>query len=287
MIWSRIDQKTCLKCILTAGLTPIILETILKNDEVVTGNIEALLDTLELSEILCVLSTTSCFAPRVPDDVERISKLCKEKNIFHIINNAYGLQCSKITNQIRESFRVGRVDFVVMSTDKNFLVPVGGAIVASQNKEMIAILNALYPGRASMAPCLDLFVTFLAMGEKGYLELVRKRKEMISGFVNRLSQVAEKHGERMILTKGNTISFAITCSRKEIGPRLYGRRVSGTRFVGNNEKEVLGFRFRTYGASYDGYPYEYLTAACAIGITMQEIDIFLQRLDELFTEPKQ
>ena len=42
-------------------------------------------------EILCVLATTSCFAPRVYDNVPEISKLCKQFNIYHVINNAYGL----------------------------------------------------------------------------------------------------------------------------------------------------------------------------------------------------
>ena len=42
--------------------------------------------------VLCVLSTTSCFAPRVPDAVEELAKLCKRRGIGHVINNAYGLQ---------------------------------------------------------------------------------------------------------------------------------------------------------------------------------------------------
>ena len=45
--------------------------------------------------------------------------------------------------------RVGRVDYVVMSTDKNFLVPVGGGIVTSQNKQKLRALAESYPGRAS------------------------------------------------------------------------------------------------------------------------------------------
>ena len=42
--------------------------------------------------ILCVCSTTSCFAPRGVDRVEEIAQLCKEQGIGHVINNAYGLQ---------------------------------------------------------------------------------------------------------------------------------------------------------------------------------------------------
>lgn len=42
-------------------------------------------------KILCVLSTTSCFAPRVYDDIVGIAKLCKDKSWGHVINSAYGL----------------------------------------------------------------------------------------------------------------------------------------------------------------------------------------------------
>ena len=41
--------------------------------------------------VLCVLSTTSCFAPRVFDNVEEIAIICKKYDIFYVINNAYGL----------------------------------------------------------------------------------------------------------------------------------------------------------------------------------------------------
>lgn len=49
---------------------------------------------LELGKanIVAVLSTTSCFAPRAGDDVVQIAKLCQELEIGHVINNAYGVQ---------------------------------------------------------------------------------------------------------------------------------------------------------------------------------------------------
>lgn len=40
-------------------------------------------------KILCVLSTTSCFAPRARDNVEEIAQICQKNNIGHVINNAY------------------------------------------------------------------------------------------------------------------------------------------------------------------------------------------------------
>ena len=43
-------------------------------------------------EILCVFATTSCFAPRAPDDLIGIAKICKEFDLPMLVNNAYGLQ---------------------------------------------------------------------------------------------------------------------------------------------------------------------------------------------------
>jgi len=42
--------------------------------------------------------------------------------------------------------RVGRVDVFVQSTDKNFLVPVGGAVVAGFDAPLIEKIGKLYPG---------------------------------------------------------------------------------------------------------------------------------------------
>jgi O-phospho-L-seryl-tRNASec:L-selenocysteinyl-tRNA synthase len=57
-------------------------------------------------------------------------------------------------------------DLYVSSTDKNFMVPVGGSIVYSQNKILIEKLENLYPGRCSINVVLDMFVTLLSMGKK-------------------------------------------------------------------------------------------------------------------------
>ena len=180
--------------------------------------------------------------------------------------------------------RTGRVDIIIQSTDKNFLVPVGGAIIASQDKHLLGIINSLYPGRASISPCLDLFITLLSMGESGYLNMLKQRKELLNTFSSQLAEIAQKHGERLLITKENTISFAITCKDRQIGPQLFVRRTSGARHVSANEKEVLGFRFKSYGSSYDGYPVEYLTAACAIGLTQEEMELFFRRLDNLLDQ---
>ena len=111
VVWPRIDQKSCFKSILTAGLTPLIVDCKLENGELRT-DIEVIRQHLQMHgrDILCILSTTSCFAPRQPDQVDEIAKLCREYNVGHVINNAYGLQCNYICKLINRAAVVGRVD---------------------------------------------------------------------------------------------------------------------------------------------------------------------------------
>jgi O-phospho-L-seryl-tRNASec:L-selenocysteinyl-tRNA synthase len=201
-----------------------------------------------------------------------------------VINNAYGLQCTKICHHIKESIRLGRVDFIVQSTDKNFLVPVGGAIVASPNKSLLDKLNTLYPGRASMSNVMDLFITFLAMGTKKMTDLVKTRKALAVEFKEKLSIIAQNFEEKVIDSKENTISFAVTCKREDLGSKLFLRRVSGCRFIGSAEKEVCGVRFGNYGSSFSGYPFKYFTAACALGLSTGEIEVFLERLKGILND---
>lgn len=54
-------------------------------------------------KILCVISTTSCFAPRAVDSVVEIAQMTKKAGVFHVVNNAYGLQCSKITEDLQKA----------------------------------------------------------------------------------------------------------------------------------------------------------------------------------------
>jgi O-phospho-L-seryl-tRNASec:L-selenocysteinyl-tRNA synthase len=126
VLWSRIDQKSCFKAITSAGLKCVVVPTKMDGDEVVT-DIEAMEAAMEQygGAVLAVITTTSCFAPRVPDVVDSVAKLCSKKNVHHVINNAYGLQCAKTSKLINRACVVGRVDAIICSTDKNFLVPVG------------------------------------------------------------------------------------------------------------------------------------------------------------------
>lgn len=70
----------------------------------------------------------------------------------------------------------GRVDGIIQSTDKNFMVPVGGAIIAGPDPSFLSSIAKNYPGRASGSPSLDLFITLVGLGNSGYEEYLLKRK---------------------------------------------------------------------------------------------------------------
>jgi O-phosphoseryl-tRNA(Sec) selenium transferase len=90
-----------------AGLQPIVIETSTCGDELRTDltAMEHQMATLGAENIACVLTTTSCFAPRASDSVEQVAVLCSRYNIPHIINNAYGLQSSRCMHLIQEAAR--------------------------------------------------------------------------------------------------------------------------------------------------------------------------------------
>lgn len=78
VIFPRIDQKTCLKSIYTANLKPLIIEPLLVGDELQTNLSDIEKTLVEYpGKILCVMSTTSTFAPRAYDSIIEIAALCK------------------------------------------------------------------------------------------------------------------------------------------------------------------------------------------------------------------
>eukprot|EP00562_Extubocellulus_spinifer_P000711 CAMPEP_0178477568 /NCGR_PEP_ID=MMETSP0696-20121128/4198_1 /TAXON_ID=265572 /ORGANISM="Extubocellulus spinifer, Strain CCMP396" /LENGTH=579 /DNA_ID=CAMNT_0020104883 /DNA_START=150 /DNA_END=1889 /DNA_ORIENTATION=+ len=298
VLWSRIDQKSCYKAVLSAGLTCIVIPTTICNgSDEVTTDLDAMEQSLDKyrGRVLAVISTTSCFAPRVPDRVDEIAKLCaREENrgVAHVINHAYGLQCGTTCKLINRACVVGRVDAIICSTDKNFLVPVGGALVLSPSEDVINNVGKVYPGRASAAPIIDLFVTLLSMGLNGYRALLEERMRLVTLFKTKFEAVAAKYGERPLVCPRNTISFGITLDTlgggsetSYFGSMLFTRCVSGTRVVPTGQTKMMGGKeFLGFGSSTEGYPHSYLTAACAIGLGEDEMEEFFRRLDKAFKD---
>jgi O-phospho-L-seryl-tRNASec:L-selenocysteinyl-tRNA synthase len=105
IIWSRIDQKSCFKSITTAGFEPIIISPVLQGDELKTdvSRMEAVLQETDSELIACVMTTTSCFAPRSCDDVEAVAVLCDRHKVAHVVNNAYGVQSTKCMHIIQQA----------------------------------------------------------------------------------------------------------------------------------------------------------------------------------------
>lgn len=84
VVWPRIDQKSCLKSILTAGLTPLVVDLKLAGGGELRADAESVrqaIDDVGADQVLAVMTTTSCFAPRGFDRVEEIAKLCHELEI--------------------------------------------------------------------------------------------------------------------------------------------------------------------------------------------------------------
>uniref|UniRef100_A0A674F0Z4 O-phosphoseryl-tRNA(Sec) selenium transferase n=1 Tax=Salmo trutta TaxID=8032 RepID=A0A674F0Z4_SALTR len=175
IIWPRIDQKSCFKAMITAGFEPVVVENILEGDELRTDLevVDRKMQELGAENILCVHSTTSCFAPRVPDRLEKLATMCAKYDIPHVVNNAYGVQSSKCMHLIQQGARVGRIDAFVQSLDKNFMVPVGGAIIAGFNESFIQEIT-------SASPFLDVLITLLTLGASGYRKLLSERKYSFS-----------------------------------------------------------------------------------------------------------
>ncbi|XP_055338380.1 O-phosphoseryl-tRNA(Sec) selenium transferase-like isoform X2 [Paramacrobiotus metropolitanus] len=289
IIWPRVDQKSCFKSMLTAGFDVVVVENVLRGDELQTdvSSIQEKIEELGAENILCVHCTTSCFAPRAPDDLPAVSRICKEHGIPLIVNNAYGTQSSKCMHLIKEAARVGRLDAFVQSLDKNYMLPVGGSVFASYDRTFSQNVSRLYPGRASMSPSMDLFMTLSSMGISGYKKLLAERKEMFSYLKERLKTFAENFGERLLHTPNNQISLGMTLSTLEtkkctlLGAMLFTRNVSGARvLVPDSVQKIEGYEFVGFGAHYQNYPAPYLTLAAAIGLRKEEIDLVLHRLEK-------
>lgn len=158
------------------------------------------------------------------------------------------------------------------------MVPVGGSIIFSADKDLIKHISFSYPGRASSSPVIDLLITLLSMGKKGLQDLYKERKEHYAYFLERLGEYCARSGDRILHTPENSISIALTISKAleklkidpsnptELGSYLFKRRVMGARVVGFSSKSMEGIKFANYGSHSENYPeLPYITVACAIG----------------------
>ena len=196
---------------------------------------------------------------------------------------------------LNKADKIGEVSLVISSTDKNFMVPVGGAFIYSFKEKLVQKVKKNYPGRASIGPLLDLFISFLEMGKNKYKELIKERKEKYKILIKEMENIANKYGEKVIAMNGNKISILFTLKNiveksgnkdaKEIGSMCFNRQISGVRIItsSNGEKKNIGgYDFLNYGSSCDDYKYlPYMTFSCAIGIKDEEIEGFVNKIDKI------
>ncbi|XP_023305918.2 O-phosphoseryl-tRNA(Sec) selenium transferase isoform X2 [Lucilia cuprina] len=295
ILWSRIDQKSCFKSMTTAGFTPIIINPVRKEGrEGLFTNLRQFteqLDRLPNEEILCIMSTTSCFAPRNMDAIYELAELAKKYNVPHVVNNAYGLQSQYICSHIEGAAKHGRIDLFVQSTDKNLMVPVGGAIVAGFNEEIVHNVAKSYAGRASSSQTLDVFMTLLSLGRNGYLTLSRERKQTYEDLKAHLIEFADNNKCSLKHSKFNPISMALYLDNlsedqpTKLGSMLYTRGISGTRVVAaGSNKTIDGYEFKNWGTHEDIVGPAYLTAAASLGLTSCEIEVFIKKLKECWKD---
>ena len=298
ILWPRVDQKTGIKCVSAAGLELVVVENKVEGDRVFADleAVERAVRELGADNVVGVLSTTACFAPREPDDVVGLAVLCERLGVGLVVNNAYGVQCGRTCAAVEMAWGAGRVDAVVQSTDKNFLVPVGGAVVAGPRSRpgVVEGVACLYPGRASLGPSLDVLMTLLELGGEGWRHLLQERRETYDFLKSRLEGFAESVGERVLDVPGNTISMAMTLSTIKAAPRsttqlgsmLFRRNVSGCRVFCPSGKvsEVDGHKFVNFGSHTDAYPHAYLNVAAAVGMQKEEVNLFIDRLEKCWKD---
>lgn len=237
-------------------------------------------------KIGAIVSSSAFFAPRVPDDLKKIARFAKEHNLIHIVNNAYGLQSARLVNHLRSAVDAGRIDAIVQSTDKCFLTPVGGAVIAASDPDLIGSISNSYAGRASAAPVLHLLVSLLSLGKKGYLELMETQRYARNLLESEMKALAEEFGEKLIKCE-NPVSCALTLSNLssedvgKLGGFLYNLRVTGPR--------VINMSVNPFGSctTQTELNHPYIVMNAAIGVEESHIISAIDRLQKAFTQLKQ
>jgi O-phospho-L-seryl-tRNASec:L-selenocysteinyl-tRNA synthase len=270
VVYPRADHNSPLKAINYVGLKPRVVEGKVYGDAV-RMPVDKIAEAID-KHCCAVLSTTTFFPPREADSIKEIAKIASEKNVFHIINNAYGVQSREIMRAIRSAIDSGRVDAIVQSTDKNFLTPVGGAIIASPDGKFVEKASSQYCGRASASPIYQFLAAVLSLGIDGYEKLRNIQESNRTLLQKYLSDLADSNGERLLSTR-NPIARAMTITKTDpntLAGILYSLRLSGPRVVASG----------SWGSCCDNYPYSYVVMNAAIGSSESDISKAIEKLKE-------
>lgn len=275
----QIDHNSILKALDLVGTRTKIIKGEILGDAVIVPieNIKKEYD----DSCFAIVSLTSFFPPREHDDLKEISKFAKEMNLVHVIINAYGVQGPAWMSLIRSAIDAGRVDVIIQSTDKNFLTPVGGAVIASPSKDIIKQISQAYAGRASATPVVNFLISMLSMGISGYEELLEEQQKNRNLLEEKIKAFAGKVGER-ILDVFNPVAVAMTLKTlkkeqlTELGGALYNLRVTGPRVFDPNEKP--------FGTCCTNYNVPYIVMNAAIGASSMDIISAVERLEKAYNQ---
>ena len=70
-----------------------------------------------------------------------------------------------------------------------------------------------------------------------------------------------------------------------LGSMLFTRTCSGARAVSGEDKKKIGdMHIEGWGAHHDHFPFPYITVAAAIGMTIEDVDVFMKRLKKVLSE---
>ncbi|MHA2181036.1 MAG: O-phosphoseryl-tRNA(Sec) selenium transferase [Promethearchaeota archaeon] len=275
----QIDHKAVLKAIDLMGLKTKIVKGKIHGDavKIPIEDIESKLD----DNCFAIISLTSFFPPREHDNIKAISKLAQDKDLNHIIINAYGVQSPEWMRLIRAAIDAGRVDAIIQSTDKNFLTPIGGALIASPSKESIDKISQAYAGRASATPVVNFLISMLSLGISGYQKLIEEQQLNRKILEEKLAKVAKKINERL-LEVHNPVAVALSLETLEaeqlyaLGGALYNLRVTGPRVY--NPKE------NPFGTCCDNYKTPYIVMNAAIGSKAEDITSAVERFEKAYKQ---
>jgi O-phospho-L-seryl-tRNASec:L-selenocysteinyl-tRNA synthase len=275
----QIDHKSLLKSIDLMGFKAKIVPGQIFGDAVRIP-IEHIENNLD-DDCFAIISVTSFFPPREHDNIKEISKFAQKNDLVHIVINAYGVQSPEWMKLIRSAIDAGRVDAIIQSTDKNFLTPVGGAVIASPLKENITKISQAYAGRASATPVVNFLISMLSLGISGYQKLIEEQQKNRKILENKLKRVAEKLNER-ILDIYNPVAVALTLNNMRedhlyaLGGALYNLRVTGPR--------VYNPKANAFGTCCNDYPTPYIVMNAAIGAEEKDIVSAVERFEKAYTQ---
>uniref|UniRef100_A0A0K0DVZ5 O-phosphoseryl-tRNA(Sec) selenium transferase n=1 Tax=Strongyloides stercoralis TaxID=6248 RepID=A0A0K0DVZ5_STRER len=308
VVWMRADQMSAPKAIINAGFDIIVVEPIPENENklsYINSNIEELKNVLikYSEEIFCIVSCTQCFAPRESDNILEISRIAKENDVYHIVNNAYGVAVASINQSFLQvaSSKDCRIDAIIQSLDKNFQTPVGGSIIATLKQTSILKFAKSYPGRASAVPSRDFVLTMLNQGVIGLKKTLKLREELYVLLRDLLTtQIASKYGEVVLASKntadvGNGISMCMTLSsikpenQSLLGSMLFHRGVTGSRVVPStsilNTKILQNYELKNFFSHSKYSNHEgYINFAVSIGMKEVEVYELINVLDSVMNQ---